>query len=242
MQRRHTRELGDFIDDQSEGNSGAAIKRHGIRADTLKIFKFDGSDYHLWEFSMICYLKVVKLWSYVNGDIGRPDLRSEEGLTTQDLEIWEDANTEAESIIMASISKGQMQLITMCNTAHEMWVKLKDTYQHESQTNKLRPLEKYHSYVMKRGSSLENHIKVMDSMVDRLRGVGELVSDHIKVINLLKSLPREYNMIKTTLLDRDSLTYSQCCSRLLDHSAMIQNEGGSSGTAYYGNRRFLTKG
>ena len=84
-------------------------------------------------------------------------------------------------------------------------VKLKDTYQHESQTNKLRPLEKYHSYVMKRGSSLENHIKVMDSMVDRLRGVGELVSDHIKVINLLKSLPREYNMIKTTLLDRDSL-------------------------------------
>ena len=35
--------------------------RHGIRADTFKIFKFDGTDFHLWEFSMKRYLKVLHL-------------------------------------------------------------------------------------------------------------------------------------------------------------------------------------
>ena len=49
-------------DGEGSGDEGSETNRnvkprHGIRADAFKIFKFDGSDYHLWEFSMMRYLK-----------------------------------------------------------------------------------------------------------------------------------------------------------------------------------------
>ena len=42
---------------------------------------------------------------------------------------WDEANNEAEGILMSSIKKGQIQLLTNCVSAHEMWEKLKETYQ-----------------------------------------------------------------------------------------------------------------
>ena len=211
--------------------------QHGIRADTFKIFKFDGTDYHLWEFSMRRYLKILHLWEYVSGEVPKPSSNA----SPEEISAWEGANTEAEGIIMTSVTKNQLQSLTMCSSAEEMWLKLKDTFQAESNTNKLRLLEEYHSYSMKKGTSIESHIKSMDALVDRLRGVGELVSDHVKVLNLLKSLPREYNVIRTTLLNKDELTYSQCCSRLLDYSAFFQKDQGGSSAAYYGAKKERTE-
>ena len=44
-------------------------------------------------------------------------------------------------------------------------------------------------------------------------------------------------MIRTTLLDRDNLTYRQCCSRLLDHSLLIKHESSTSTSAYYASKK-----
>ena len=172
------------FDEQSD-DRGSAInkKRHGIRADTLKIQKFDGTDYHLWEFSMVRYMKILGLWDYVNGDFPKPSLQE---ASQSEIIAWNEGNNDAEGVIMSSITKSQMQLLTSCESAHEMWLKLKETYQAESQANKMRLLEQYHSFSMKKGTTMEAYIRAMDSLVDKLRGVGELVSDHSKVLNLLK--------------------------------------------------------
>ena len=44
-------------------------------------------------------------------------------------------------------------------------------------------------------------------------------------------------MIRTTLLDRDNLTYRQCCSRLLDHSLLMKHESSASTSAYYASKK-----
>ena len=57
---------------------------------------------------MIRYMKILKLWEYVSGEIPRPnqsDVSMEESLE------WDEANNEAECILMSSITKEQMQLL-----------------------------------------------------------------------------------------------------------------------------------
>ena len=70
--RRRPAHNEDDGEDDSE-NNGTRNTRHGIRADSLKIFKFDGTDFHLWEFSMSRYLKILKLWQYVIGEAPKPE-------------------------------------------------------------------------------------------------------------------------------------------------------------------------
>ena len=84
-----------------------------------------------------------------------PKPHTEDGASEAEVAAWEDENNEAEGVIISAISKGQMQLLTSCTSAYEMWERLKDTYQHESKTNQLRLLEQYHSMTMKKGVSLE---------------------------------------------------------------------------------------
>ena len=60
LRRRRINPLDDHESDDQR--SKTTKRRHGIRADTLKISKFDGTDFHLWEFSMIRYMKILKLW------------------------------------------------------------------------------------------------------------------------------------------------------------------------------------
>ena len=127
---------------------------------------------------MIRYMKILKLWEYVSGEIPRPN---QSDVSMDEILEWDEANNEAEGILMSSITKGQMQLLTICESAHEMWEKLKETYQAESQTNKMRLLEQFHSFFMKRNVSIEVHIRAFDSLIDKLRGVGELVSDHLNL-------------------------------------------------------------
>jgi gag-polypeptide of LTR copia-type len=53
--------------------------------------------------------------------------------------------------------------------------KLKHKYQEDSTANVMRLLTDYHSFKMRRGMYIEGYIKDMDAMVDKLRGVGEVV-------------------------------------------------------------------
>ena len=145
--RRSSRARSPTNFDEQSDDRGSIIskKQHGIRADSLKIQKFDGTDYHLWEFSMVRYMKILGLWEYVNGDSPRPSLQE---ASQSEIMAWNEGNNDAEGVIMSSITKGQMQLLTSCESAHEMWLKLKETYQAESQANKMCLLEQYHSFSM----------------------------------------------------------------------------------------------
>ena len=52
----------------------------------------------------------------------------------------------------------------------------------------------------------------------------------------MKGLSKDFNVIRTMLLERDNLSYRQCCSRLLDHAAFMKMEA-STGSAYYGQKK-----
>jgi len=204
-------------DDEASEDPGRRNRRHGIRADSLKDFKFDVTDYHLWQFTMTRYLRILKLWGYVNGDIPRPDENEDE----EDILNWDESNTEAEGVIASAVSKGQLQLITQCRSAQEMWDKLKETYKNESKTNQLRLLEQYHGATMKKGTAIEAHIKYMDSLVDKLRGVGELVVENIILIPSFRNVSIIYrveifidsiNIIAKSIFIDNSGKVCSCCS------------------------------
>jgi len=51
--------------------------------------------------------------------------------------------------------------------------------------------------------------------VDKLRGVGQIVDEANQLVNLLKGLTPEYEMIQITLLNQPDLTYATACNRFV---------------------------
>lgn len=95
--------------------------QHGIRASdsgAFKVFRFEGKDFHLWKFVMERYLKKKRLYRMVDGSVPRPPSSSEAE------EKWEDDNNSAETEILTTVGISQLQHLTTCTSAHEMWTKL----------------------------------------------------------------------------------------------------------------------
>ena len=52
---------------------------------------------------------------------------------------------------------------------------------------------------MKEGASIEEHLKHMKELVDRLAAIGAPISEEDQVVTLLGSLPRSYSTLVTAL-------------------------------------------
>ena len=61
---------------------------------------------------------------------------------------------------------------------------------------------------MKDGTSIENHMKEMKELADRLAALGAAVSEEDQVVTLLGSLPPSYHTLVKTLENIHLITFS----------------------------------
>ena len=81
----------------------------------------------------------------------------------------------------------------------EAWKKLANQFQKKSWANKLALRRKLYALQLKEGQSIQTHIKKMTEIFDELAVVGDPLDDENKVVHLLASLPRSYDMLVTAL-------------------------------------------
>ena len=209
----------------------------GIRADSVKAFKFDGTDYELWSIIMVRALISAGLWEVVqngwvppaavsgsatdgadgqdgDGTNGDGTNGGDGGDTGPDAE-WIAMNNDAELLILGAVSRGQMTSIGGCSSAKEMWDKLKRNYSERSRANLMRAERDYLNCAMRRGQSMDDYIRIFESHCTRLRSLGYELEEDSQVNRLLEGLTADYDIIRTTLQDRDTLSYEQATSRLL---------------------------
>ena len=212
---------------------------HGIRASKdLRMYKFDGKDYHLWSFAMKGYLRSQGLWGVVSGAMKKPVfplaaptlaelavLDTLEANMATDLynrlaailintpaadlievqkqisNAFEETESDAMTVISFCVDKTHMQLITSCANSHEAWIKLRTRYYEDSLPNQMRLEDEYKALKMSRGMTIENYISRSDAYVDRLRGVGIIITDNQRILNLLRGLSPQYEFVKITCAD-----------------------------------------
>ena len=162
-------------------------KADPVKPETLKITKFDGTDYNLWKKGMLLYLKSAKLLWVVLWVGPMPQ-------DPNDMEDWDDANTKASNIIFQALTKDQQQNVQDCETAADMWRVLEDSYMRKSAVNQAHLIEEYEGFYMKKGVSMQKYISDLKTYISKLRGVGVEYVEKSKVLKLLRGLGADYEM------------------------------------------------
>jgi hypothetical protein len=89
----------------------------------------------------------------------------------------------------------QSSLLSSCEDPKQAWDALKKHFKRDTLANKLFLKKKYFRTEMKEGTSMEQHLKYMKDIVDKLAAIGAPISEEDQVVTLLESLPRSYALL-----------------------------------------------
>ena len=183
------------------------------------IEKLDGNNWNTWKFKIKHLLMAIGLWSLVDGSEVLADGASEAGVA-----LFQSRLHKAFSTIILAIDSAQLYLVTSCEEPKQAWDALKNHFERETLANKLLLKKQYFRSEMKEGTSVDQHLKHMEDITDKLAAIGAPISEKDQVVTLLGSLPRSFATLVTAIearMDGVSLDYVQ---QALIHEEMKQSE------------------
>jgi len=180
--------------------------------------KLRGSNYLYWKFDMEHILRSKKLLKYVNGRSPRPEDKDE-------LEAWEEDDEQVQSIIASTVDQEFKHLLFDATTSQEMWEALRVYFQNSSEAAKMEIKEKFQTYKMKNGMTMDKNIARVRELVQEMQAVGIKVEESEKTLTLLRSLPPEYEFVAFTLRGESNLTFELACARLKDAERNLIKKG-----------------
>ena len=190
-----------------------------VMEEKWSIEKLNGSNWNTWKFQMKHLLMAKGLWSLIDGS---EVLASEASAAAEAL--FQSRLHKAFSTIVLAIDSAQLYLVTSCEDPKQAWNALKTHFERETLPNKLLLKKQYFCSEMKEGTSVDQHLKHMKDITDKLAAIGAPISEEDQVVTLLGSLPRRFATLVTaieTRMDGVSLDYVQ---QALVHEEMKQSE------------------
>uniref|UniRef100_A0AAV1U6D6 CCHC-type domain-containing protein n=1 Tax=Peronospora matthiolae TaxID=2874970 RepID=A0AAV1U6D6_9STRA len=182
-------------------------------ASSLRISKFDGTNFHAWKFKMQMVLEERDLWEVVSGEI----------------------KAEHHGRFPATVGPvGKWCMRRMVKVGRPLREK-------KSLANKLFLRRRFFTTMMEEGDDVLEHINKLKTLAEQLEAVGAPVCEDDLVITLLGSLSDSYQFLITALESRsDTLSWELVTSRLL-HEEMKRKEQGSKGDEASQGQAFITR-
>ena len=159
------------------------------------------------------------LWGLVEGS----EVLEDDATTTAQA-LYRSRLQKAFSTIVLAIDSAQLYLITLSEEPKQPWDELRKHFERETLANKLFLKKRYFRSEMKEGTPVEQHLKLMKDITDKLAAIGAPISEEDQVVTLLGSLPRSFATLVTAIearVDGVSLDYVQ---QALIHEEMKQSE------------------
>ena len=180
------------------------------------IEKLDRNNWNTWKFQMKRLLMAKGLWNLVDG--------SEVLASEATAALFQSRLHKAFSTIVLAMDSAQLYLVTSCEEPKQAWNALKNHFERETLANKLLLKKQYFRSEMKEGTSVDQHLRHMKDITDKLAAIGAPISEEDQVVTLLGSLPRSFATLVTAIearMDGVSLDYVQ---QALIHEEMKQSE------------------
>ncbi|KMQ94008.1 copia protein [Lasius niger] len=83
--------------------------------------------------------------------------------------------------------------IINCESATEMWNKLKSVYEQKSEASIHMLQQMWYSAKMSRKDNIASHVAKLEDIAHKLEVIGDKVSDNMIITKLLMTLPHSYN-------------------------------------------------
>jgi len=109
-------------------------------------------------------------------------------------------------------------MVMRCEKPKELWDTLSQYFERKTVSNKVYTLMQLYGLRMKRGARMQDHLRDLDELSDKLAAIGEEVGDNHKLAVLLRSVQDCYPTLATALLAKgdDELTLVFLKQALLD--------------------------
>ena len=134
------------------------------------------------------------------------------------------------AMIVLSLEPSVLYLIEDPDDPGVVWKKLADQFQKNTWANKLALRRRLHSLKLKEGDSVHNHIKLMIETFDELSIISDSLNEEVRVVHLLASLPKSYDMLVTALeASQDVPKWALVTERLLyEENKMREKQTGGA--------------
>ncbi|EZA58226.1 hypothetical protein X777_01589, partial [Ooceraea biroi] len=109
----------------------------------------DANGYPLWKFQIGIYLEAAELLEVTQQQPTPAQLQSVE---------WKKKDAKARRIIVSTLEKHSLIHIVTCTTSYEMWQKLKEIYERDSQHQKCAPIQEFFEYKKGSDSNMATYI------------------------------------------------------------------------------------
>jgi len=201
----------------------------------------DETNYDYWKSRMSAYLKCIdnKTWKVVLKGWEHPVVVDKDGHKTEVLkpeEEWsapEDElalpNSRALNVIFNGVSKNMFRTIKKCNVAKDAWETLKIAHEGtiKIKISKIQFLTtKFERLKMKKDETIRDYYMNVLDIANSFESLGETLSNEKLIRNILRSLPKRYDMKVTTIeeaQDTASMKVEELIESLQNFQIMINS-------------------
>ena len=133
----------------------------------------DEKDWLVWKFQVTHAIKAAGIWDRVTGTASR------EGVENLSLE------QKAVYLILQCIGPRYVPMVMRCTTPKDLWDTLSQYFERKTVSNKVYTLMQLYGLRMRKDTRMQDHLRELDELSDKLAAIGEEVSENHKLAVLL---------------------------------------------------------
>ena len=216
------------------------------------IEKLQDSNYHTWSFQCQMLLAEKKVWDIVSGALRPPEkprappAEEQRAMPPQEyqqaeskykeakekwlptFEAWRERNDEALRIITFTVSDSLQAPIRYANgSARSAWLELEKVYVPKDKQRKYSLLKCLYRLEMKSGTTLSEHERIFDELVQSLAQIGKIINIDELIVLYAASLPNETfgNWVPSQMAFIDNLSISDFKGRVREEARRLNLAG-----------------
>jgi hypothetical protein len=171
-----------------------------------------GKNYEFWSLRMRSFLQAQECWDPVDLGYVEPDPADLSAMTNQQRiaqATQRNRENKAKFWIQNSVDDSIFSKITGAGTSKQAWDILKSSYQGNDRvkTVKLQTLRmQFETLRMTESENVDQFMTRVMGIVNQIRLTGEAITDQRIVEKVLRSLPKKFEMVVTTILESKDLS------------------------------------
>ncbi|GJW86312.1 retrotransposon protein, putative, ty1-copia subclass [Tanacetum coccineum] len=128
---------------------------------------------------------------------------------------WLTINRLACGTIRSCLSREKRYAFSKETSAYKLWVAMEEKFLKKNCQNKLCMKKRLFCFTYVAGTTMNDHITSFNQLVTDLMNMDEVFKDQDLALILLGSLPEEYELLETTLLNgKDDVSLNEVCTAL----------------------------
>jgi len=172
----------------TSGSTGTTSKTTYVSSrkfDTASIGKLSGTNFRVWKMRMTSLFTTHGIMSSVDGTQPRP------AITGTDRDSGDQGNNEAFTSMLMTMTDEEVEGISGCKTASEIWTKLNTMYQSLSGELKQILSQRYYGVMACDYRSPVKTMLEIQNLAAQLRSMGVTQTDDAEVVRVITSLIEE---------------------------------------------------